>query len=299
MLNIINWDNFICERNSYNKLTTNLSKVILNVINYNIGKLILYKNISIKNSIILSDDIKFSDDIINIKISNRNYGNMNPNSIIFKENEIIGLIINLEIILTQSELTSKKISNTNIIIDTIEHECLHIMERYLTYMNNSDFSNSWKMGERLYQMNEKYKKSKIWSDISHIIYLSMPHEIRARLQQLNSSLERNNVNGIENSIDFIKNTKIYKDIESLSNINSKLVLKELKNDSNYNDIIKDFSIIFLNNTKIDYEKNFIDYLNIITKKNKKLIEKLLKISYNFENCEYPDIDIDYSKYMIK
>ena len=68
MLNIINWDNFICERNSYNKLATNLSNVILNVINNNIGKLILYKNISIKNSIILSDDINFSDDIINIKI---------------------------------------------------------------------------------------------------------------------------------------------------------------------------------------------------------------------------------------
>lgn len=297
MLNIINWDNFICERNSYNKLTTNLSKIILRIINDNIGKLILHKNISIKNEINSSDNIFFSNDIINIKISNRNYGNMNPISITFKENEIIGLVINLETILTPSELISKKISSNNTIIDTIEHECLHVMERYLTYMNNSNFAISWKMGESLHQMNEKYKDCDVWEEVSHMIYLSLPHEMRAKLQQLNSSLERNQINGIENSIDFIKNTNIYKEVEFLSNIKPNLVLKKLKSDSNYTNIIKDFSVMFLENENKNYEKNFTDYMNKIVIKNKKLIDKLLRVSYNFENYEHQDRDIDYNQYI--
>ena len=282
------------EKFGYNKLAGELSNIIINRINDNFGKLLLNKNISIKSSIGKTGDILFNNDIINIKINNRTYGNMNPGGIIFSNKSIDNLVINLEVELSSNEFLSKKLSMDNELVNTIEHESLHIIERYLTFINGGEFSKSWEMGEKLQQLSNKYN-SDIWEEISYFIYLSLPHEMRARLQQLNSDIKSKGLSGITNVDNYIKTTKIYKDVEFLSKINTQKVIDKLKMDKNHINIIEDFSNIFLENNNNNIEKNFIDYIKNIKMKNEKLLEKLHKVSYNFENINI-DMNINYNKY---
>lgn len=249
MIIINNWDIFILEKYGSNDITKKLSKRILEVVNDNFGKLLLNDNVSITSSIKNIDDIIFNNDLINIKISDRTYGSMNPNKLSIKNNLINNLEINLEVNLSKYDISSKNLSY-NKIIETIEHESHHIIERYLTVINNKQYSESWNMGEELHKMNLKYK-SKVWLDISYFIYLSLPHEMRAKLQQLNSELENMNINGILNATNYIKETETYKNVIFLSNLNSKYIVSKLKKDVEYNNIISDFSINFLKNNDIN------------------------------------------------
>ena len=271
-----------------------LSLIILAVINNNLGKLILNKSISIDSPFSRSTEIKFVEDKLNIKLSNRTYGNMNPEYIFINGSTVKNVILNLEIELSPIELSSKIITIDNKIFKIIRHEILHIVEMYLTKKNEQNLSFSWEMGKRLQFLQNKYEKSKNWQDISYFIYLSLPHEIRSKVEELNALIESNRLKGILNVYDFIKTTKTYKDVEFLSTVDENIVLHKLKNDTQYQNIIKDFCEYFLK-SKSDYEIEFLNYFKSIKKKNKKLIKKLLRSSYNFENY----INFDNSDRIIK
>lgn len=282
MLLIQNYDTIIFERYGQNKLTSFISDEIIKIINQNIGQLILNGSITLKSVIPKIKGITFTDDIINISISNRFYGNINPSTMIIKDNNINNLVLNLELILTPIEIQSRRLIDNNI-ESTIEHELLYTIEKYLTIIDGNKLSNSFSMDEQLKKLDKLYKNSQNWLDISYLIYLSFPHEIRARIQQLNKDIENKHIKGITNAINYIKTTKIYKDLNFLTNIDEYIILKKLKNDKDYKDILENFSKNVLNNNNINYEKNFTDYIKKIKQKNKKMLDKLERTSYNFEN----------------
>lgn len=282
MLLIQNYDTIIFERYGQNKLTSFISDEIIKIINQNIGQLILNGSITLKSVIPKTKGITFTDDIIKITLSNRFYGNINPLSMIIKDNNIRNLVLNLELILTPIEMQSRRLIDNNI-ESTIEHELLHTIEKYLTISDGNKLSNSFSMDEKLKEIDKLYNNSQNWLDISYLIYLSFPHEIRARIQQLNKDIESKHINGISNVINYIKTTKIYKDLKFLTNIDEHIILKKLKKDKDYKDILENFSKNVLNNENINYEKNFTDYIKKIKQKNKKMLDKLERTSYNFEN----------------
>lgn len=282
MLLIQNYDTIIFERYGQNKLTSFISDEIIKIINQNIGQLILNGSITLKSVIPKTKGITFTDDIIKITLSNRFYGNINPLSMIIKDNNIRNLVLNLELILTPIEMQSRRLIDNNI-ESTIEHELLHTIEKYLTISDGNKLSNSFSMDEKLKEIDKLYNNSQNWLDISYLIYLSFPHEIRARIQQLNKDIESKHINGISNVINYIKTAKIYKDLKFPTNIDEHIILKKLKKDKDYKDILENFSKNVLNNENINYEKNFTDYIKKIKQKNKKMLDKLERTSYNFEN----------------
>jgi len=287
---ITHYENFLFEQYGSNKIVTKLSEYILKIININLGKLILNKHLLLNNELTNYEDISFINDKISIKISNRNYGNINTKSININNDIISDIDMKLEFILSSKEITAKKIFHNNYIFDTISHEISHIIELYLTEQQNSRKAKSWENGENLQKLQKKYT-DKEWSDISYFIYLSLPHEMRARIESLNTDITKNNINGIKNTQKYIKSTKIYKDVLFLSKIDENILLKKLKLDNNYKHIIKDFSELFLENDNKNYENNFLKYIRNIKTKNEKLLNKLLKVSYNFEN--YTEWDYDF------
>lgn len=295
MLLIQNYDTIIFERYGQNKLTSFISDEIIKIINQNIGQLILNGSITLKSVIPKIKDITFTDDIINISISNRFYGNINPLSMIIKDNNIRNLVLNLELILTPIEMQSRRLIDNNI-ESTIEHELLHTIEKYLTISDGNKLSNSFSMDEKLKEIDKLYNNSQNWLDISYLIYLSFPHEIRARIQQLNKDIENKHIKGIPNVINYIKTTKIYKDLNFLTNIDEYIILKKIKNDKDYKDILENFSKNVLNNNNINYEKNFTDYIKKIKQKNKKMLDKLERTSYNFENINNDKV-IKYKEFL--
>jgi hypothetical protein len=295
MLLIQNYDTIIFERYGQNKLTSFISDEIIKIINQNIGQLILNGSITLKSVIPKIKGITFTDDIINISISNRFYGNINPSTMIIKDNNINNLVLNLELILTPIEIQSRRLIDNNI-ESTIEHELLHTIEKYLTIIDGNKLSNSFSMDEQLKKLDKLYKNSQNWLDISYLIYLSFPHEIRARIQQLNKDIENKHIKGIPNVINYIKTTKIYKDLNFLTNIDEYIILKKLKNDKDYKDILENFSKNVLNNNNINYEKNFTDYIKKIKQKNKKMLDKLERTSYNFENINNDKV-IKYKEFL--
>lgn len=296
------YDEFLFEQHGSNKLVVKLTDYIIKIINNNIGKLILNNQLTLKSELNNFKEIKFENDIINLKLSNRFYGNMNPTTIKIENNIINGLVMNIEFVLSDPEKFAKQIFNNSALSNTISHELLHIIELYLTEQQKNAKAKSWNYGEKLQNMQDKYK-DKNWIDISYFIYLSLPHEMRARIEQLNTDIRNKNIKGIKSTIDYIKTTKIYKDVEFISNLDLNIVFKKMKKDINYLNIIKDFNLLFLENDvkEIDrQEKEFLKYFESIKLKNKKLLQKLLKVSYNFENFsyfEFPDIEINYEDYL--
>lgn len=299
MLLIYNFNEYIFERYGRNDISKILSEEIYHKINSNLGKLILNKELTFSIDDIQVGEMKFQNSVINVFLSNRFYGNTNVKHTIIKNDTINNLVINLEMMLTRSEYTAKTLFD-NKINETIVHECLHVIENYLTKSDNKVLAKSWDYDEKLKHLQTKYKNDKEWQNISYFIYLSLPHELRARTNQLNQEIENNYLNGIKNVQKFIKTTKIYKDILFLSKINTDLLLNKLKTDENYSDIIQDFSIYFLESDNPNYENNFIKYINRMKKKCHKMISILLRSSYNFESYETDcniDRDIIYDDYL--
>ena len=288
MLLIQNYDTIIFGRYGYNKIIKEVSDEIIKLIDQNIGRLILNGSISLKSLIPTTCGINFINDEINIKLTNRFYGNVNLNSLIINNNSIKNLVLNLELKLSYSEISARKLIDNNI-SGTIEHELLHTIEKYLTISDGRNIANSFSMDAELKKIDKKYTNSKNWQDISYLIYLSFPHEIRSRIQQLNREIENIHIRGVKNVNSFIKNTKIYQDLNFLSKIDPIKILTNLKNDKDYKDILKDFSIYVLKNDNINYEKSFFDYIKKMKQKNKKMVDKLERTSYNFENNNYDKI----------
>jgi len=287
------YDDILFESYGSNHLVEELTDKIFNLINSNLGKLLLKKELQITNSI-SHKYINFENDIINIKISNRNYGNVNVSKLDISD-KIKNLIINLEFTPTKNERISKRLFKNNKLYNNISHELLHVIELYLTEKNKNNKSKSWKEGEILNDLINKYN-DKNWQDISYLIYLSLPHEQRSRIQQLNTEISSLNFKDINEVVDFIKKSKIYSDVKFISMLDSSVILNKLKNDKNYSNIIYDFNNDFLNKNSNE-EKNFIQYINNIKSKNQKMLKKLIKISYNFEGNMYENFDkiINYVK----
>jgi len=290
---IKNYGSFILEKFGSNELANKLSKFLIDKINYNFGKLLLNKKIII--NIDDFDHINFINSKIYCELSNSNYGAIKPNLLKIESNKIEEFEMILNIKLSDIEKKSKKLDINNKIISTIEHEFLHLIELYYSKINDNNLSKSWKMGKELQKLNKKYN-NKTWNDISYFIYLMFPHEIRARIHQLDSEIKNNNLNNNDEINNFIVKSKIYKDLEFLSKLNYNLLIDKLKTENNYDKIIYDFSTEVLNKTE-NHEKEFKNYLKNIINKSKRLLKKLIKISYSHFIYEEFDKEIDYEKWI--
>ncbi len=293
MADIKNFEHFIFETHGYNKLTDIITEKIVSLINNNFGKLLLNKKIILNSELNIVDQLIFIKD--RICINQPLTPSINKTKLKIDDNIIYDMELNINLILSTSEKSMKKIDSRNKVYQDISHEILYVVELYKSNQQFKKESESWKYGEKLQHLINKYNTDKNWQDISYFIYLSLPHEIRARKQQLNKEIDNLNMKGILNVQKYIKNTKIYKDLEFITKLDSENILNLLKNDINYKKILTDFSINYLETKNINYENNFIKYFNTIKEKNKKTLPKLLKVSYNFETISI-DLDIDYKKY---
>ena len=197
-----NLDDFIFESFGSLSVTKELTKLIIEKINQSIGKLILIKNLVLKNDLSNFNKIHFVNDLIIVKLTNRTYGNIDPN-IKISGDTISNLYMNLEIQLSPTEIKMKEIDKNNDISDVISHELHHIIELYLTVVNSDKKSESWRYGEDLQKLQKKYQKSLRWLNISHIIYLSLPHEFQSRVEEIHNIMNRKNIKGIVNCTNFM------------------------------------------------------------------------------------------------
>ena len=263
---------------------------IFEIINYHLGKIIYNKNITLSN-VIENDEINFLNSKIKIVLSNRNYANINIDNLKIGNGIIENLDIYLEFKISDKELYLKKIDLDNEIKKSINHEIHHLIERYLTKINDSKYAESWKYGKRLQTLKIKYPE---FDDIIHFTYLSLPHEMRSRVSHLHQVLKNIPKDKI---IDYIKNSKEYKDADFLIKVDPEFLLKKTSNN-----FIKDFSVVFLKTKNKNYKINFLNYFKNIKRKNKTLKIKLLKTSFTYLNEtffieDYFDFNIDYSKYI--
>lgn len=282
------YNDFLIEKYGSNNLAKDISNYVIKQINYNIITLI--KNKHLELSIDSFKDLNFKFSKINIYLSNKNYGNINIDNLFITNGIIYDLEINLYFQLTNQDLKFKNI-NYNKIIDTIRHEFLHIIEIYFTDKNQKKLANSWKQGEIIFKLRKKYLDNNI-QDIIHIMYLSLPHEMRARVEQINSEIEKNKLINKINIINFIKSTSIYKDCEFILNIDIERILLLLKTKKDFNNFLADINM---------NEKELKNYLKELKKLNLKFKQKLLRSYLNFESIQYNHnfdyYKIDYSKYL--
>ena len=162
------YDEFLYESYGSNKLVESLTEYIFNIINDNIGKLILKKDLTLDNCLKSYNDIKFVDDTINIRISNKNYANVNVDKLII-DSRIFNLKLNIDVEISSKEIENKKLFRTNKICDNISHEMMHIIELYLTEKNQNNRSKSWDNGKILQELVNKYPDDN-WQDISYFCY---------------------------------------------------------------------------------------------------------------------------------
>jgi len=298
------YKNFILETYGSNDLVKIIRDKIIFLININFGKLLLNNSLILSKELKTIDNLIFIKDEIKINISDKNYSYIDKSDLKIDDNIIYNMQLNFDIVISSIERSMKKLDTKNKIYDDISHELLHLIELYYSNQVNKKESESWKYGEKLQILQNKYVNDKNWQEISHFIYLLLPHEIRARVQSLDTDIERKNILGIENVQNYIKTTKIYKDIEFLSNIDIDLILQDLKKDNNYYDIIKEFSIFYLENNSTNYENNFKSYIEKLQNKCPDILNKILKVSYKYGKkstngyiLETYDREIDYSKYI--
>jgi len=225
---IRNYDNFLFEKYGSNELVRKLTFYLEDVINKNIGKLILNKKIVLNGSLKNFTDINFLNDEIEIVLSNETHGGVYLKLLLIDNNKIENLKLVFKMVLSPVEKTSKKLNRDNKIINIISHEFLHVVELFLTKLNNNLESRSWEYGDRLKILKKKYLNSCEFQKVEYLIYLSLPHEIRARIEQLNKNVEQKNIIGIKKTQEYIKTTKIYKDVDFLSTINIDKILLKLK-----------------------------------------------------------------------
>ncbi len=312
---IKNFDEFIFESYGSNKIVELLTKHIFDLVNANFGKLLLSKSIILKNELKTfnysyngkKESITFVNDIINIKISDRDYGNVNSTTLIVKKDFIFDLRINLELMISNKEIKEKRISEKNYFLGTVNHELHHLIEEYLTLQIDEKISKSFDDDKFLKILRNKYENSKEWQKIYYFIYLSLPHEMRARVSQIQELIKQQDIKGVEKVQNFIKNTKFYEDANFLATIDLDAVLQKMKMDENYNDLMLDINKLLFKNKKTtlkECEFEFEKFMNKLKIKNQYLLKKLLKTSYNFneknENYIHEDFFntlINYEDYM--
>jgi len=143
-------------------------------------------------------------------------------------------------------------------------------------------SKSWTQNIILKKLQKKYTHDLKWQNISNMIYLSLNHELRAKIQEIETELR---LAGPDNFLEFLINTKTYNDFKQISLLKSDIVLNILMQDKNHKEIIRDFNNDFLNK-KNNYDINFMKYFDHIIKNAEYMLYKIKKISYLQENFLY-------------
>jgi hypothetical protein len=286
MKKLIKYENFkINEKYHVSQDVKHLTNIIYSKIYQLIPNLILKKEITISN--LLKDNygrIKFKNDIIKVKLGD-NHGGIKR--IELKDN-ILNLEMELTINLSNKELSQKKLIN-NKIKETINHECQHIIE---FYHSDGNPSKSWDFHKRL-KIHENKFNNKTWSDICYLFYLAEEHELRSKVSQ---SLEI-----LKNGEDLYK-SQVYKNIETLTKLNSDLILDKMIEYEDFGIILFDFvkNVLLKKGETIKIFKSYIKYINRISLSYK---DKILRVLYSYENPnvfleENIERDIDYKEYII-
>jgi len=287
---------YITEKYSCNEDVKNITQLIYDEINKNIDKLLTTGELTIQD--LLHDnytDIIFINDIIKIKLGSRDYGELTTCEI---KNNVILINVLIEYKLTHKDILNKKLNEK--IKYTINHEFNHVIERYYS----DELSNSWNISKNIDLLRLRYNpyKTKIENfdkydmidDILHFLYLSQPHELRARLSSLYEELKNKDLK-FEEYENYIKNTDIYKELENICLIDPNFLIKKIDSD-----ILKDIMKRLFNITK-NCEKEFVKYFNRLKINNKTYLEKMLKSYYFiFENPlsrDEFDRKIDFNKYI--
>ncbi len=172
----------------------------------------------------------------------------------------------------------------------ILHELLHIYEIFNRIKNKTKKDIQWGLNNSLLKLRDKYTNSDI-SDFIYMIYLSLDHEINARVAETYIILMDQNTDNRANLLKELKNTSAWKYKEYLSDYNIDVDISEFLNDLS-NEMLKKYD----NNFKI-FKKNDTKYwIKLFKKKSKQFESKLLKIIYevindvNMLNSSYVDID---------
>lgn len=287
MKKIIKYDKFkINERYHVNQDVKHLTNIIYNKVYQLINNLILKKEITIEN--LLQDNytrIKFRGDKIRLKLGT-NHGSINEPKLV---NDVMyGLIIELSIKLSKEELTQKKLIK-NVIRETINHECQHIIE---FYHSDSNLSKSWDFNKRLKTHEDKFD-NKEWMDICYLFYLAEEHELRSKVSQ-SFELLKNGEN--------LYNSELYKKIDLLTKLDSDVILNKMDKYDEFGIILIDFVKNVLLR-KGDYIKIFKSYIKDINRLSLDYKNKILRVLYSYENPnsfleENIERKIKYSEYII-
>ncbi len=276
-MTIKKFNEYINESYGSNKYVEELTKFIIEIINNNLGKLIYNKFIRIDGFLDkFAGKINFKNSMLELRFTNKEYAFMKPNEIKIENDTIENVFMVIELTLSKDELTLIKLIN-NKINNYIAHELLHIME---IYYSNDNLSASWKQGEQLQKMKKKYNDQSNWLDIEYIFYLSLPHEIRARIQVIREDVINSGITELSDIRRYIESTKIFKDAQLLSNIKGEVILEMLKRDIKHKEILADFCNIFKLPSD---ENNLLNYIKIINNRGRNMVKKLLKVSYLSED----------------
>lgn len=305
---------FLLESYGSNKLVKKLKNHIKTILNGVTGRLIRDGKITLKNSLERFRDIPFFNDTIHIKLSNRTYGNVNVESIRTKGGVITNMVVNLEIRLSLQEIYNRKIDPANKIFGTISHEFLRVVEMYLTHSNTDILSRSWEYGKRLQILVMAHKQSVVWQEVSHMIYRSLPHEIRSRVEGIHAEIDGVSVRGVARVTSWIKTTGDYLELKSISKIDPQKMLDRMRTDVDYVQIMTEFNRDFLCNEKtslIDCEREFLNYVVHMKRRCGMALNKMCRTAYLYERrtfrdtvleddfmLEYPrDYEIDFRPYI--
>lgn len=204
--------------------------------------------------------------------------------------------------------------NTNNIIKTLTHELTHIYELY--QIKDIFYKTKWVWTEALIKTKKQDKISNNIRYFRDILYLSLPHEINARVSSLFRYLYMECSSGCtkDQIMDILKNTKEWQNYLNMNDFSVTELIEGLK--ITFKDDYDFLYFIFneLNmNSGINFQINNISDLNIYLNRfnkmfknqNKKYYKKILKVVdriYNElnENIEYWTYyvgDVDYKKYV--
>jgi hypothetical protein len=155
--------------------------------------------------------------------------------------------------------------------------------------------------DRLKIHQDKFKIYKEWMDICHIFYLMEDHELGSRISQCLEKLKNNKDSDDLDKV--LAQSKIYQDLESISNISGNLILKRMGSlYENFHLILDDFSKNVLLKGDKNLNQIFINSINRIKRKATKSKNKMLKVLYSYKNPEsfleeYVERKIDFKFYI--
>lgn len=213
-------------------------------------------------------------------------------------------LLYLQMNLSEEEIKNNKISHSNKIHSLINHELNHGLEVYQYEYNNRRYRFSWELAKKQRKHREFSDKYEYWKDFNYLIYLGLNHEMSSRISEIYEDIK--NYKDIEIEI---KNNKIYKDAEFMSNFNFDTFYKlfiDKYGEKEFLSVCEKFCFDFEYNFKDDlkYCKNIIKrIINSFNRKGKKILRKIKNIIKRVEQEKngivfegYYNNEINYDKY---